>query len=80
MARRCLIIQRTDCPLVGYGPTPAYSGTIALQAVRKHNVEVDYRRVGGFFDSFEQGGLTGLQVSWASLEAPPNFVKDEVCD
>lgn len=68
-------------PPVGYGPTPAYSGKIALQAGQVYNVEIDYRRVsfatggGGFFDSFEQGGLTGIQASWASLEAPPNFVK-----
>jgi beta-glucosidase len=60
-------------PPVGYGPTPAYSSKIALQAGQAYSVEVDYRRVGGFFDSFEQGGLTGIQVSWASLEAPPNF-------
>jgi beta-glucosidase len=68
-------------PPVGYGPTPAYSGKIKLQAGQVYNVEIDYRRVsfatggGGFFDSFEQGGLTGVQASWASLEAPPNFVK-----
>jgi beta-glucosidase len=68
-------------PPVGYGPTPAYSAKIALQAGQVYTVEIDYRRVsfalgdGGFFDSFEQGGLTGVQASWASLEAPPNFVK-----
>ena len=62
-------------PPVGYGPTPAYSAKIALQAGHVYTVEVDYRRVGGFFDTFEQGGLTGIQASWASLEAPPNFAK-----
>jgi len=62
-------------PPVGYGPTPAYSSKIALQAGQAYSVEIDYRRVAGFFDSFEQGGLTGIQASWASLEAPPNFVK-----
>ncbi|MGA8660615.1 MAG: glycoside hydrolase family 3 C-terminal domain-containing protein [Chthoniobacterales bacterium] len=68
-------------PPVGYGPTPAYSGKIALQAGQVYSVEIDYRRVsfatggGGFFDSFEQGGLTGVQASWASLQAPPNFAK-----
>jgi beta-glucosidase len=62
-------------PPVGYGPTVAYSGKIALLAGHVYNVEIDYRRVGGFFDSFEQGGLTGIQVSWASLQAPPNFAK-----
>ena len=62
-------------PPVGYGPTPAYSGKIALLAGQVYSVEIDHRRVGGFFDSFEQGGLTGIQASWASLEASPNFVK-----
>jgi beta-glucosidase len=62
-------------PPVGYGPTPAYSGIISLQAGQTYSVEIDYRRVGGFSDSFEQGGLTGVQASWASLEAPPNLVK-----
>jgi beta-glucosidase len=62
-------------PPVGYGPTVAYSGKIALKAGHVYNVEIDYRRVGGFFDTFEQGGLTGIQVSWASLQAPPNFAK-----
>ena len=46
-----------------------------MQAGQVYSVEIDYRRVGGFFDAFEQGGLTGIQASWASLEAPPNFVK-----
>jgi beta-glucosidase len=62
-------------PPVGYGPTVAYSGKIALQAGQVYNVEIDYRRVGGLFDTFQQGGLTGLQASWASLEPPPNFAK-----
>jgi beta-glucosidase len=62
-------------PPVGYGPTVAYSGKIALQAGKVYTVEIDYRRVRGFFDTLEQGGLTGIQVSWASLQAPPNFAK-----
>ena len=60
-------------PPVGYGPTVSYSGKITLQAGQTYSVEIDYRRVGGLFDTFEQGGLTGLQVSWASLQPPPNF-------
>ncbi len=60
-------------PPVGYGPTVSFSGKIALQAGQVYSIEIDYRRVGGFFDSFEQGGLTGIQVSWASLQPPPNF-------
>jgi beta-glucosidase len=60
-------------PPVGYGPTVSFSGKIALQAGQVYSIEIDYRRVGGFFDSFEQGGLTGVQVSWASLQPPPNF-------
>jgi beta-glucosidase len=62
-------------PPVGYGPTPSYSGKVALVAGQVYSVKIDYRRVGGFFDTFEQGGLTGIQASWASLQAPPNFAK-----
>src|SRR6201993_762229 len=57
-------------PPVGYGPTPAYSAKATLTAGTVYSVEIDYRRVGGFFDTFEQGGLTGMQVSYASLEPP----------
>jgi beta-glucosidase len=60
-------------PPVGYGPTVSYSGKITLQAGQTYSIEIDYRRVGGFFDTFEQGGFTGIQVSWASLQPPPNF-------
>jgi beta-glucosidase len=60
-------------PPVGYGPTVSYSVKLALQAGQVYSVEIDYRRVGGFFDVFEQGGLTGVQASWASLKPPPNF-------
>jgi beta-glucosidase len=60
-------------PPVGYGPTPALSGKINLLAGQVYSVEIDYRRVRGFFDSFEQGGLTGVEASWASLQAPPNL-------
>ncbi|MBV8275397.1 MAG: glycoside hydrolase family 3 C-terminal domain-containing protein, partial [Verrucomicrobia bacterium] len=57
-------------PPVGYGPTPAYSAKATLTAGKTYTVEIDYRRVGGFFDVFEQGGLTGIQVSWAALTPP----------
>lgn len=60
-------------PPVGYGPTVSYSAKLTLQAGQVYSVEIDYRRVGGFFDTFEQGGLTGIQASWASLQPPPNF-------
>ena len=57
-------------PPVGYGPTPAYSAKVTLTAGQTYNIEIDYRRVGGFFDTFEQGGLTGIQASWAALKPP----------
>jgi beta-glucosidase len=57
-------------PPVGYGPTPAYSAKATLTAGKTYNIEIDYRRVGGFFDTFEQGGLTGIQVSYAALQPP----------
>jgi beta-glucosidase len=60
-------------PPVGYGLTPALFGKISLQAGQTYAVVIEYRRVGGFFSSFEQGGLTGVQASWASLQAPPNL-------
>src|SRR5258707_12170629 len=59
-------------PPVGYGPTVAYSGKITLQAGQTYSVEIDYRRVGRVFDTFQQDGLTGIEVSWASLQPPPN--------
>jgi beta-glucosidase len=57
-------------PPVGYGPTPAYSAKATLTAGKTYNIEIDYRRVGGFFDTFEQGGLTGIQASYAALKPP----------
>jgi beta-glucosidase len=57
-------------PPVGYGPTPAYSAKATLVAGKTYTVEIDYRRVGGFFDNFEEGGLTGIQASWAALTPP----------
>lgn len=57
-------------PPVGYGPTVAYSGKATLVAGKTYNIEIDYRRVGGFFDTFEQGGLTGIQASYAALKPP----------
>jgi beta-glucosidase len=60
-------------PPVGYGPTPAYSAKMALTAGQTYTIEIDYRRVGGFFDNFEEGGLTGIQASYAALTAPSNI-------
>lgn len=60
-------------PPVGYGPTPAYYGKMTLTAGKTYTIEIDYRRVGGFFDTFEEGGLTGIQASWAALTPPSNI-------
>ncbi|MBV8588272.1 MAG: glycoside hydrolase family 3 C-terminal domain-containing protein, partial [Verrucomicrobia bacterium] len=60
-------------PPVGYGPTPSYSAKITLKGGQAYSVELDYRRVGGFFDTFEQGGLTGVQASYAALQPPPDI-------
>jgi beta-glucosidase len=57
-------------PPVGYGPTPAYSAKATLVGGKTYTIEIDYRRVGGFFDNFEEGGLTGIQASWAALKPP----------
>src|SRR5258708_5153037 len=57
-------------PPVGYGPTPAYSAKMTLTAGQTYTIEIDYRRVGGFFDTFEEGGLTGIQASYAALTPP----------
>ncbi|HEX6565035.1 MAG TPA: glycoside hydrolase family 3 C-terminal domain-containing protein [Chthoniobacterales bacterium] len=57
-------------PPVGYGPTPAYSAKATLTAGKTYTIEIDYRRVGGFFDTFEEGGLTGIQASYAALNPP----------
>jgi beta-glucosidase len=57
-------------PPVGYGPTVPQFGKAALVAGTTYTIEIDYRRVGGYDDSFEQGGLTGIQASWAALTPP----------
>jgi beta-glucosidase len=62
-------------PPVGYGTTPALSGKISLQAGQTYSVIIEYRRVPGFFNYFEEGGLQGIQASWASLQAPPDLAK-----
>ncbi|MBV9999464.1 MAG: glycoside hydrolase family 3 C-terminal domain-containing protein [Verrucomicrobia bacterium] len=64
-----------DLPSIVYGPTPARSARIDLQAGRTYRVVIEYRRVKGFFNSFEQGGLQGIQASWAALQAPPGLEK-----
>jgi len=62
-------------PPVGYGTTPSLSGKISLQAGQAYPVMIEYRRVPGFFNYLEQGGLQGIQASWASLEAPSDLAK-----
>jgi beta-glucosidase len=70
-------------PPVGYGPTPSFSAKFSATAGTAYNVELDYHRVPGFFgDAYggrlsggRNGGLLGVQLSWASLQAPPNFAK-----
>jgi beta-glucosidase len=57
-------------PPVGYGPTVPLYAKVTLTANTPYQIEIDYRRVGGFFDTFEQGGLTGVQASWAALKPP----------
>jgi beta-glucosidase len=60
-------------PPVGYGPTVPLFAKLNLKGGQAYSVEIDYRRVGGFFDTFEQGGLTGVQASWAALQPPPDI-------
>ena len=60
-------------PPVGYGPTVPLYAEVSLLAGVSYSIEIDYRRVGGFFDSFEQGGLTGIQASYAALQPPSNI-------
>ncbi len=60
-------------PPVGYGPTVPRSAKVNLQAGKTYDVVIEYRRTGGFFDTFEQGGFTGVQASWASLVPPANL-------
>jgi beta-glucosidase len=70
-------------PPLGYGPTPALSAKFSANAGIPCSVELDYHRVPGFFgDAYggrssggRNGGLLGVQLSWASLQAPQNFAK-----
>lgn len=57
-------------PPVGYGPTVPLFATISLETGQVYPVVIEYRRMGGCFSYFEQGGLTGVQAGWASLQAP----------
>ena len=57
-------------PPVGYGPTVPLFAKVTLKADTAYSIEIDYRRVQGYDDSFEQGGLTGIQASWAALTPP----------
>jgi beta-glucosidase len=60
-------------PPVGYGPTVPLFAKVTLTANTVNTIEIDYRRVQGYDDSFEQGGLTGVQASWAALQPPSNI-------
>jgi beta-glucosidase len=68
-------------PPLGFGPTVAFSAKISAVAGQAYTVELDYHRVAGFSGSaFVKpgggvGGLLGVQLSWASLQPPPNFAK-----
>jgi beta-glucosidase len=68
-------------PPLGFGPTVAFSAEFSAVSGQVYTVELDYHRVQGFFGSaFVQpgggvGGLLGVQLSWASLQPPPNFAK-----
>ncbi len=70
-------------PPLGYGPTPALSAKFSAMVGSACNVELDYHRVPGFFGNAyagrssggRNGGVLGVQLSWASLQAPPNFAK-----
>ena len=76
-------IRSPPLPPVGYGPTPALSAKFSANAGTPCSVELDYHRVGGFFGNAyggrssggRNGGLLGVQLSWASLQAPLNFAK-----
>ena len=66
-------------PPLGYGPTPAFSAKFSAKAGTPYSVELDYHRVPGFFGNAyggrttggRNGSLLGVQLSWASLQAPP---------
>jgi beta-glucosidase len=70
-------------PPVGYGPTPGLSAKFSATAGTPCSVELDYHRVPGFFGNAyggrssggRNGGLLGVQLSWASLQAPQDFAK-----
>ena len=75
--------SKPPLPPLGYGPTPAFSAKFSANAGTPYSVELDYHRVPGFFGNAyggrttggRNGGLLGVQLSWASLQAPPNFAK-----
>jgi beta-glucosidase len=68
-------------PPLGFGPTVAFSAKFPAIASNVYNVELDYHRVPGFFGSAfvkpggGNGGLLGVQLSWASLQPPADFAK-----
>jgi beta-glucosidase len=68
-------------PPLGFGPTVAFSAKFPAVAGNVYSVELDYHRVPGFFGSAfvpgagGNGGLLGVQLSWASLQPPADFAK-----
>src|ERR1700741_3609655 len=64
--------EMAGCGLLLMGPQSLITLTLLrpLRSGTDHSVEIDYRRVGGFFDTFEEGGLTGMQASYAALKPP----------
>jgi beta-glucosidase len=52
-------------------PTIPQSARIVLQAGQTYTVQFDYSRRPGYIPVF--GGFLGAQLSWASLQAPPNL-------
>jgi beta-glucosidase len=65
----------------GYGPTVAFSAKISAVVGKVYTVELDYHRAAGFFGSAfvrpagGNGGLLGVQLSWAALQPPPKLAK-----
>lgn len=46
--------------------------TVVLQAGERYDVQLEYSRVASFYIPV-QGGLWGVQMSWAALAAPPDL-------
>lgn len=52
-------------------PTIPISTRVVLQAGQSYNIQFDYSARPGYIAVF--GGFLGAQLSWASLQAPPNL-------